>query len=125
MIDLQRFIVSELKKIHPRIYLESAPQGATFPYVVYALPTSDENERREDFILEINIWDKPVDGSTVSLQTLSDQIDQELNRLVFIDHVNDWLARFYRINRLMIPDPDSTIRRRQLRYEIRSYRRDT
>ena len=124
MIELQKFIVQQLKAIHPQVYLEWAPQGAVFPYIIYTLPTSDEIERREDFILEVDVWDKQEDGSTVTLQNISDQIDQTLNRLIFTSSTG-WSSRFYRINRLIVPDPDPAIRRRQLRYDIRVYRRDT
>ncbi|SFJ83234.1 tail completion protein gp17 [Thermoflavimicrobium dichotomicum] len=119
MIELQKFIVSELKKIHPRVYQEWAPEDAVFPYVVYRFPTSNPNERREDFILEIDIWDQPPDGSTVTLQQLADQIDSSLNGVRYTSE--DWNTRIDRINRLMIPDPDETIRRRQLRYELRTF----
>lgn len=120
MIELQRYIVQQLKHIHPRVYLEWAPQGAIFPYVVYNLPTSEEAIYREDFVLEIDIWDQPADGSTVVLQKLADKIDCELHRFSYLDS-SGWFTRFFRINRLMIPDPDVTIRRRQLRYECKTY----
>ncbi|SDY23179.1 DUF3168 domain-containing protein [Thermoactinomyces sp. DSM 45892] len=124
MIELQRFLVSQLKRIHPRVYLEWAVQGASFPYLVYQLPTSSEMNRREDFVLEVDVWDQPSDGSTLYLQTLTDRVDQQLNRLTYTD-ASGWNARFFRVSRLMIPDPDPLIRRRQLRYDIRTYRRDT
>jgi hypothetical protein len=126
MIELQGFIVQQLKLIHPRIYLEWAAQGAQFPYVTYNLPNSTEVvDRREDFVLEVNIWDYPSDGSTVTLQTISDAIHQKFNRLTYTDNLNGWSSRFYLVNRLMIPDPDPMIRRRQLRYEAKIYRRNT
>lgn len=125
MIDLQKFIISQLKAIHPRSYSELAPQDAVFPLVIYKLPNSDEINRREDFMIEIDIWDRPADGSTVSLQTLADQIDDALNRLVFTDKTNGWNVRLYRTNRLMIPDTDPNFKRRQLRYTAKIYRRNT
>lgn len=121
MIELQKRIVEVLKLIYPRVYLERAPQGALFPYIVYKFPTSDDTEWREDFILEIDIWDQPSDGSTVNLQTLADKVDLTFNRSRYISQDGKWITRIYRINRLMVPDPDETIRRRQLRYECRTY----
>jgi hypothetical protein len=121
MIELQKYIVGQLKQVHPRVYQENAPQDGLFPYVVYRMPTSTENEWREDFILEIDIWDKPQDGSTVTLQQLSDAIDRALNRTRYVSTDRKWSTRIHRVNRLMIPDPDETIRRRQLRYELRTF----
>jgi hypothetical protein len=128
MIDLQRFIVQQLKLVHPRIHLEFVPesQNVEYPYVVYNFYDSDEMvDRREDVLLEVDVWDKPVNGSALTLETLSDAIHQKLNRLFYTDNTSGWSCRFFLANRLMIPDPDPTIRRRQLRYEIRTYRRDT
>jgi hypothetical protein len=119
VIELQKFIIAELRKIHPRVYQEWAPEGAVSPYVVYRMPTSNEAGWREDFILEIDVWDQPANGSTVALQTLADAIDRTFNRMRYTG--NGWSTRIYRINRLMVPDPNPTIRRRQLRYELRTY----
>lgn len=121
MVELQKYIVSQLKSIHPRVYLEEAIQQGVFPYVVYKLPDSSTVNRREDFVLELDIWDKPSNGSTENLQLLSDSIDKRFNRLIYVDS-NGWNVRFYRINRLMVPDSDPSIRRRQLRYEAKTYR---
>lgn len=124
MIELQKFVYGKLKEIHDRTYLEVAPEGTAYPVVIYRFPDSDYNEWREDFTLEIDVWDVPADNSSVVVQNLSDQIDQSLNRLIFLSEDGSWCTRIYRINRLMVPDPDPRIKRRQLRYELRTYRRD-
>lgn len=123
MIELQKYIYSELKKVHPRVYPEEAPQrDDIYPFVVYRLPTSNEVvDYREDFILEIDVWDRPEEGSTVTLQLLADAIDLALNRTRYVSSDGSWVMRIYRINRMMVPDPDLAIRRRQLRYELKTY----
>lgn len=118
MINLLTNLFSKLTAIHPRTYLETAPPKSQFPYVVFSLPTSDESDYREDFILEIDIWDnKPLD--TTMVETLTDNIDKALNRS-FVN-TTDFQYSAYRMNRLMLPDPDENIRRRQLRYQIKYY----
>ncbi len=122
MIELQKYVVGVLKSVHSRVYQEEAPQEAVYPFVVYRLPTSTETEeRREDFILEVDVWDNPPDGSTVTLQQLADEIDRALHRTVYLDPGGKWITMIYRINRMMVPDPDPEIRRRQLRYDLRTY----
>lgn len=121
MMDLQKWITAQLKQIHPRVYLEVAPQDKVFPYLVYNLPSSDTpTYYLEDYILEIDVWDKPADGSTVTLQQLADDVDRRFN-LSHYYSPDGWVARVFRIGRLMLPDPDPTIRRRQLRYQIKFY----
>lgn len=126
MIELLSVIYAKLLVVHPRVFLERAPDKTQFPYVTYNLPTSDEQENREDFILEVDIWDNKTD--TTVLETLTSTIDGNgaitgatgLNRL---HHYENGVlqADFYRINRLQLPDPDEKIRRRQLRYEVKAY----
>lgn len=122
MKELQAQVYAILSAIHPRVYLERAPQEGTFPYVVYNLPSSSMGaDHREDFILEVDVWDRPEDGSTLAMQQIADAIDAALDGLV-VRAGGNWVARVYRIGRFMLPDPDLEIRRRQLRYEIRTYR---
>lgn len=121
MIELQKFIIGQLQLIHSRVYQEWGPQNPIFPYVVYCLPTSEEViDHREDFILEIDVWDRPDNGSTKMMQLIADKIDYALNRTRYFSS-EGWFTRLYRVNRLMIPDPDPLIRRRQLRYECKTY----
>jgi hypothetical protein len=117
LIRLLTFITSKLNEITPKVYLEQAPAKTPFPYVVFNLPNSDEAEFREDFVLEVDVWDKSPD--TTALETLTVSIDQALSRLKHLD--TNFQASFYRVSRLMLPDDDPTIRRRQLRYQVKAY----
>lgn len=119
MEDLLKVIYQKLYAVTTATYFYKAPAEAVFPYVVYKVPTSDDtdgcpNGSREDFILEVDIWDNIAD--TTRLESLTTSIDNALQRV----HVNNAnvAVSFYRINRLMIPDPDETINRRQLRYRL-------
>lgn len=110
-------MISKLEEVHENCHLEQAPEGTAYPYITYNLPNSNEQEFREDFILEVNIWDKSSD--TTALETLTDNVDKKINRLKYIDE--NMQVSFYRINRMMIPDPDPNIRRRELRYQVKTY----
>ncbi|WP_424765695.1 hypothetical protein [Paenibacillus sp. sgz302251] len=118
MINLLQYIFDTLKAIHPKVFLETVPNGSVFPYITYSLPTSGGSEYREDFILEIDIWDnKPLD--TTELETITNNIDKAMNRTYEIN--DEFQCSIYRINRLMLPDQDVNIRRRQLRYQVKYY----
>lgn len=117
MINLLELITTKLKEVNSRVYLEQAPERTEFPYLVYTLPNSTEQEQREDFILAITVWDDSND--TVILETLADNVDKKINRLKYID--GNIQVCFYRINRLMLTDPNPNIRRRELRYQAKTY----
>ena len=117
MVPLMQYVVQQLKTVHNRVYLEQAPDDPVFPYVVYQMPTSNEMENREDFSIEVNIWGNSLD--TLEIEQLTSNIDRRLNRLSHYD--NGFQTILYRINRMMIPDPEPSIRRRQLRYQAQTY----
>ncbi len=118
MIPLGDFIDTELKKVHARSYHEEAPARTELPFAVYKFPNSTENFQREDFILEIEVFGTAP--YTRGLEQLVENIDQHMHRL---QHYEDGEVQcsIYRINRLALPDPDPTIRRRQLRYRVDTY----
>ncbi|CAM4186308.1 hypothetical protein L1N85_11410 [Paenibacillus alkaliterrae] len=132
MIDLTTIVNSRLVALagHSRVYLESAPQDiGRNDYITFWMPTSLENVR-EDFTLEVDIWDAvtrsgydpdAIDNLSKTIDGNGDIINPTgLNRYEYrnpgVIH-----AKFYRINRSMIPDPDSRLRRRQLRYQVQVY----
>ena len=117
MIDLGDFVDAELKKDADRVYHEQADKGAAYPYVVYKFPNSLDDEIREDFILEVDIWGKGP--HTLPLEELAGQISRRLNRA---RHINGSVATtIFKTNQLAIPDPDVNIRRRQVRFECRTF----
>lgn len=122
MIELLKVIKTKLRTVTARSYFDIAPQNTVFPYVTYRLPSSndldgDPNGNREDFILEVDIWDNILD--TTRLETLAQQIDDEFQR-TYVNNANV-AVHFYRLSRLMIPDTDQSINRRQLRYRLPTY----
>jgi hypothetical protein len=119
MIDLLTAIYTKIATVTTKAYLEKAPDGAVYPYVVYKLPNSTDIDgcplgNREDYTLEIDIWDNLND--TTRLETLTNSIDTAMQRK-HVDNSNIAVS-FYRLSRLMIPDPDQKIKRRQLRYRL-------
>jgi hypothetical protein len=119
LIDLLTAIQSKLSNVTTKAYLEEAPSNTVFPYITYKLTSSNSpyENNLEEFILEIDVWDNQSD--TTALETLATNIDIELQRSMKIQ--GNANVRFYRVSRLMIPDTDETIRRRQLRYWLKTY----
>lgn len=117
MLELRKAIQALLKSVHPRVYFVDAPKNTTFPYVVYNLPTSTDAGGREDFILEVDIWDRGNDTNTID--TLTQNIDNVLNRQHSVNE--KVLVNFYRVNRLVLTDQDKSIKRRKLTYQAKTY----
>ena len=125
ILELQTEIRKFLLTKTDRVYFYRAPEDAVFPYVVFNLPNSNMLETREDFVLEIDIWDRNKD--TTVLETLTGNIDGNSHILnpTGIDRLliktNTLSIKFYKENRLVLEDSDKQINRRQLRYIVQTY----
>lgn len=127
IIELQKQIYTFLKTKADRVYYENAPDDAIYPYIVYDFPSSLENySNREDFMLEIDVWDNAT--NTKPIETLVGDVDGDgdvanptgLHRKQI--YVNGTLsAKIYKEGRYNIRDEDRRIRHRQLRYRIQTY----
>ena len=122
MLDLLKYVTSKLKSIGINPYTDYIPTEKTYPYVQFQFPNVSPNGFGELNLLQIDVWDKNI--STVQVETIADSIDKIFNRLN--DTTTDFCIQVYRNNpyRLNIPDPDMEIRRRQLRYVIKIYRKE-
>jgi hypothetical protein len=145
IIKLRNSIRALLLTKCDRVYYERATDTTTYPYVVFNLVDSREQEgKREDFDLEVDVWDNAQDSTAI--ETLVGNIDgngELLNvlypedefypediiypnsnqglhrRLLYIDDVLS--AKIYRDRRLSIIDEDVRVRHRQLKYFIQTY----
>jgi hypothetical protein len=135
LIELRKVIDNRLVALtgNDRVYFEEAPQERNpnqFPYVTFWLPTSLENYQREDFNLEVNVWDvthrsnydpDDIDAITMTIDGNGKVFDPSGMHRFGILVPEEISVKFYRVNRLMIPDPDPRIKRRQLVYNSQVY----
>jgi len=129
VINMKKMICTFLATVADRVYDNWVRPGTKYPYVTYTLSSSarDENMVMERFMLDVDIWDNdPLD--TTTLETLTGTIDGNgsitsasgLHRKHY--YVSGTLAAdSYREARMDIPDEDTNIRHRRLRYEILTY----
>ena len=127
VIKLRTDIQTFLKTLCDRVYYERATDTSTYPYIVFNLVDSREHEgNREDFDLEVDIWDNAQDSTAI--ETLTGNVDGDgdltsatgLHRKLFYT-AGQISAKCYRDRRLAIIDEDVRIRHRQLRYYIQTY----
>ncbi|WP_163583284.1 hypothetical protein [Gracilibacillus saliphilus] len=116
-LEIRKAIEDHLDVVSPHIYYENAPKGHPYPYAVYELGDSTDDGSLENIELEFNGWDKPTDGSSVELVTLMGNIDNRLHRSTLSS--NGVFFSIYRENRIPVKDPDESLRRRQMIYQIR------
>lgn len=115
MIELRIVLNKLLKTYHDRVYHQQAPTKRIYPYVVFNLPNSFDNENQEVFVLDVDVWDYTED--TTALETLSSTLWKALNRYRHLDE--DIQFSIYRSTRLPPLDDDPMFKRRKLIFELR------
>lgn len=138
VLEVRRTIQDALKAVHPRVWFERAPDDAPFPYLVFHLEAITDPSL-ERFLLDVDGWDAPADGSTVALEELMERVDQALHkRVICLQPSGGFVSPFqfvpsddrdslafaiYRDRRLWPEDDDPRIRRRMYSYEVRTFER--
>lgn len=127
VLELKKQIQTFLLTCCDNVYYERADNISSFPYVVFNLTDSFGVEgNREDFTLEIDVWDNTQ--NTLTLETIVGNIDGDgdlfdatgLHRRL-ITSLDLFSAKIYRDRRINITDTDERIRRRHLKYDIQCY----
>lgn len=117
VLKIRKVITSLLKTVHLEVHHESATDDASYPFLVYDLPDSTDDGSMENFVLEIDGWDLPIDGDSTKLEVLMGEVDKLMHRkTTTIDGIS---LSFYREGRTTIRDPDKRLRRRQYTYQVR------
>lgn len=115
MNELRTALNSLLRLHHPRVYYQNAPNTAKFPYIVYNLPNSFDNEQQEVFNLDVDVW--AMGSDTTEIETLSGSLWKDLNGHHHIDANIQFTT--YRASRLTLEDDNPDIKRRKLIFELR------
>ena len=133
MTDLVTYLFDTLTTHLPSgigVYLEQADPAADFPYVTFRISNSYEMEDREDYTLDVDIWDNHLTSTDpTEIDNLVRFLDGDGDRFAptgvngtkFYDSSGKLAARIYRQAKAMVPDPDEAIRRRRIRYRVIVY----
>lgn len=127
MIDLLKVIKSKLNTLVASavtggtsivVYNEEPSAVAKYPFIVFS-PSSTilQNDTSEDVLLDIDVWDN--DKDTTNLEKLNKQIFDGLDHHTYT--ATAVAVSFYCTSRLRIPVPDENLRRRQLRFVLKTF----
>jgi hypothetical protein len=128
MIELRKVIKNYLKSIHPRVYFQTAPGDAVYPYIVYDFPSiNSDGETQEIIIVDIDGWDRPDFGDTTQLENLMSSINGNgdltnptgLNKRTL--DAAEIVASFYLDTKLPLTDTDPLIKKRKYIYQARLF----
>lgn len=75
--DLKKLVQTKLKTLTTNVYHEIADENAVYPHIVFTFRRIDlQDLSRQDYILEIDVWDKGT--STTAVDDLADSVENLL-----------------------------------------------
>lgn len=117
VVEIRKAIAGALLAVYPRVHFDAAPDNATYPYLVIDLPYSMDDGSLEQFVFDLDGWDKSTD--TTALEAMMYTADQTLHRKKIV--VGDIAFTIYRDRRLNPDEKEKRLRRRKYVYQIRTY----
>lgn len=119
--DLKKLVQTKLKTLTTNVYHEIANEDAVYPHIVFNFRRIDlQDLSRQDYILEVDVWDKGT--STTAVDNLADSVENLLQGKNLPQKTV--LPTFYLIDRRNIIDEDKSIRHRQIQFQIQNYERN-
>lgn len=101
-------------------FYEEAPKEATYPYKVFSTKRFSESDGRQQYNLEVNVWDQHPYYSRA--ESMMDELEQKLHRC---NHITDrFLIRIFKGQRQNMPDADKTIKRVREQFEMHVFDRE-
>ena len=118
--DLKLLVQSKLKTVAANVYHEIANEKALYPHIVFSFRRLDLNDlSRQDYILEVDIWDKG--DSSQRVDDLADTVENLL-QAENLPQTNV-LPTFYLIDRNNLPDENKEIKHQRIQFQIQNYER--
>lgn len=121
MIEVRTALSAYLKTLHLRVYYQTAPEDAVYPYIVYDFPNSfSDGEGTEIITVDIDGWDYNDTNDTTVIETLMQTINA-LDKKTLVSA--NMAVTLYLENKMPILDDDKRIKRRKYIYSGRMIRR--
>lgn len=117
---LRKLIQAQLSLTPGSVYHRRAPQSARYPYKVYSLRGVSFMDARDDFILDIDIWNNAEDQTVA--EDIADQIEHQLDRANLPQDAI--FPTFFRDARQNLDDPDKSLQHIELTFQVQLYEKE-
>lgn len=115
--ELRKLIKEQLQTVPGETYHRAAPKDAPYPYKAFTLSSVSFTDSRDDFALDVDIWDRSLDPKNA--EDIADSIEA-----LFRDAnlpTPPIFPTFFRDARYTLDDPDKNLQHIQLRFIVQLY----
>ena len=116
---LQSIIQAKIESCGYTGYADEAPDGSTYPYIVYSVDSFTYTDARDDIQLDVDIWDRSPNYQTV--EAMADTLEAAFDNYIVHDESSIVLPQFFRYLRTKVPDTDRKLKRINLKFDIQNY----
>ena len=117
---LRKLVNEKLQTVPGETYHRLASKDATYPYKTFNLSSASFTDARDDYELEVDIWDRSLDPKTA--EDIADKIE------ALFDDANiptpPIYPTFFRENRYTLDAPDKTLQHIKLRFLVQLYKEE-
>ena len=101
-------------------FAEKADKETPYPYKVFSAKRISEDDGRQIYSLEVNVWDQGQYYSRA--ESIMDALEKKLHRCNLL--TEECLLCFFKGQRQPIDDPDKTIKRIREQFEMHVFERE-
>lgn len=124
MTSIRTMVYAKAAAIADRVFFVKAPEGTTFPYVVFSFPDEGRAYHQQiEKMLQLRVYDHEKDGYTVAteIETLTDELEETFDyKTASHETTTAWFRKIGR-NEIPFPEDDETWGR-ELLFEMRNYK---
>lgn len=116
---LRKLVSEQLKTIPGGTYHKKAFPDSKYPYKTFRISSVTFTDARDDFLLEVDVWDMNTNEDPKVAEDIADQVET-----LFKDAnlpAPPIYPTFYRDGRFPLDDPDKNMQHIQLRFLVQLY----
>ena len=116
---LRKLVKEQLETVPGGTYHKKAFPDSVYPYKTFRINSTTFTDARDDFLLEVDVWDLNTNEDPKVADDIADQVERLFSGVNLPDP--PIYTTFFRDARFSLDDPDKNMQHIQLRFLVQLY----